>query len=136
MPTHVPKPCAQTKSTYDFCRKCLILWSGKRDLNPQPSAWEGDYSFYIILFLLVFFSLGTFKKPCYVPMSHVPMCPGHMATSCRIGGEGEGRHSPALLRGGDILIMPGHNLHAVTHEVGNGAVVPSGGYEISGKCVA
>ena len=21
---------------------CKLLWSGKRDLNPQPSAWEAD----------------------------------------------------------------------------------------------
>ena len=25
-----------------FERNLLILWSGKRDLNPQPSAWEAD----------------------------------------------------------------------------------------------
>ena len=37
-PNHVPKE----KSTYDCYRKCLIFWSGKRDLNPRPSAWEAD----------------------------------------------------------------------------------------------
>ena len=66
----------------------------------------------------------------------VQMCPGHIATSCRIGGEGEGRHSPALLRRGNVLIMPGYNLDAVAHKLGNRAIVAPRRNEVCGKGVA
>ena len=33
------------------------------------------------------------------------------------------------------MIVLGYNLYAVPHEIGNGAVIPPGSYEIGGKCV-